>query len=158
MVPEAVDARRSFEDTCGMAGDRPKGYFTIRIAGFFFLLSALLELASIGSEVPLFGAMRGGSVGVAYHIVYIAVFGAMGLGLWWAESWGASAIFAGTAVYTADRLAWLLGDRTLGYDALLSLIEPELVRTVTTTATLTAVACWWGFAAYIHARREYFTG
>jgi hypothetical protein len=141
-----------------MASDRPKGYFTIRLAGFFFLLSAVLELFSINSQVPLFGAMRGGVAGVAYHIVYIAVFGAMGLGLWWAEAWGPSAIFAGTAFYTADKLVYLLGDPTLGYDALLSVLEPELVRTATITATLTAVACWWGFAAYIHARREYFAG
>ena len=141
-----------------MASDRPKGYFTIRLAGFFFLLSALLELASINSEVPLFGAMRGGSVGVAYHVVFVVVFGAMGLGLWWAETWGPSAIFAGTILYSADRLVYLLGDPALGYGESLGLLDPELVKMATTTATWTALACWWGFAVYIYTRRDYFRG
>ena len=152
----AIDAQRSFDDPVAMASERPKGYFTLRIAGFFFLLSAVLELASINSQAPLFGAMRGGSVGVAYHIVYIAMFATMGLGLWWAEAWGLSAILAGTALYSADRLLFLLSDPTLGYDALLSVLEPELVRTATTTATLIALACWWGFAGYVYTRRAYF--
>lgn len=154
--PETIDPQRSFEDPVAMASERPKGYLTLRIAGFFFILSALLELASINSEVPLFGAMRSGSVGVAYHIVYIAMFASMGLGLWWAEPWGLSAILAGTALYSADRLVFLLGDPTLGYGALLSVLEPELVRTATTTATLIALACWWSFAGYVYMRRAYF--
>ncbi|MFQ5351615.1 MAG: hypothetical protein ACE5EO_09470 [Candidatus Krumholzibacteriia bacterium] len=141
-----------------MASDRPKGYFTIRLAGFFFLLSAVIELASITSEAPLFGAMRGGLAAVAYHAVYIAAFGAMGLGLWRAETWGPSAIFAGTVLYSLDRAVYLLGDPTLGHGALLSVLEPELLRMAATTATLTAVACWWGFAGYIYARRGYFAG
>jgi len=140
-----------------MTGERPKGSFTLRIAGFFFLLSALLELASINSEAPLLGAMRGGPVGIAYHLAYFVVFAAMGLGLWWAERWGLSAVLAGTAFYTVDRVVFLLGDPTLGYGALVSVLEPELVRTATTTANLIALGCWWGFAAYVYARRAYFT-
>jgi hypothetical protein len=141
-----------------VANGRPKGYFTIRLAGFFFLLSALLELASVTSQAALLGAMRGGGVGVAYHVVYAAVFGAMGIGLWWAETWGPSAILAGTVLYSADKLVYLLGDPTLGYEALLSVLDPELVRTATITATLTAVGCWWGFVGYVYMRRDYFTG
>lgn len=141
-----------------MATDRPKGYVTIRFAGFFFLLSALLELASINSEVPVFGAMRGGLVGVGYHVVYVAAFAAMGLGLWRTETWGPSAIFAGTTLFSADRVAYLLGDPTLGYGELSTLLDPALVRPVSITVTLTTLACWWGFAGYIYMRRGSFTG
>ena len=42
------------------------------------------------------------------------------------------------------------------YGEFLTLLDPELVRTATITATLTALACWWGFAGYIHMRRDYF--
>jgi len=143
-----------------MAGEEGKrarkGHFTIRLAGFLFLLSAVLELASINSEAPLFGAMRGGSVGAAYHVVYFGIFAAMGLGLWRAEPWGPTAIFAGTAIYSADKLVYLLGDPTVGYGVLLDVLDAEMVRTAAATATLIALVCWWGFAGYVYARREYF--
>ena len=141
-----------------MATDRPKGHATIRFAGFFFLLSALLELVSISSAVPLFGAMRGGAVGVAYHVVYVAAFGVMGLGLWRTETWGPSAIFAGTTLFSMDRLAYLLGDPTLGYGEFSTLLDPALVRPASIAVTVISLACWWGFAGYIYMRRDSFAG
>jgi hypothetical protein len=140
-----------------MASDRPKGYFTIRLAGFFFLASAVLEVATTSSEVPLFGAIRGGLVAAIYHLLYAAIFGVMGAGLWRMDRWGPSAILAGTIFYSIDRLVFLLGDRTLGYEELLALVEPEMVQTTVLTATLTTILCWWGFAGYVFKRRDSFT-
>jgi hypothetical protein len=140
-----------------MASDRPKGYFTIRLAGFFFLASAVLAVATISSEVALLGAMRGGLVAAIYQIVYAAIFAVMGAGLWRLDRWAPSAILAGTIFYTVDQLVFLLGDRTLGYEELLAFVEPEMVQTAVLTATLTAVICWWGFVGYVFKRRDSFT-
>ncbi len=156
-IRERLTLRGIWTTRVAMEHDRPKGYMTIRLAGLFFLLSALLELASINSEAPLFGVMRGGSVAVAYHVVYIAVFGGMGFGLWRAKTWGPSAIFAGTVLYSVDKFVCLIKDPILGYGALLSLFEPELVRMATTIVTLAVLVSWWGFVAYVYVRRAYFT-
>ena len=140
-----------------MASDRPKGYFTIRLAGFFFLASAVLEVATTSSEVPLFGAIRGGLAAAIYPLLYAAIFAIMGAGLWRMDRWGPSVILAGTIFFSIDRLVFLLGDRTLGYEDLLAFVEPEMVQTAVLTATLTAVVCWWGFAGYVLKRRDSFT-
>ncbi|MBI1825140.1 MAG: hypothetical protein HY287_14360 [Planctomycetes bacterium] len=47
---------------------RRKGNFTIKTAGGFFLLSGVVSLASLTSAVPLFGAMRTGTVALCYNL------------------------------------------------------------------------------------------
>jgi len=49
-------------------GPRPQGYYTIRIAAVLFLLSAVVELVSVTTPVPWFGALRDGVPIVLYHL------------------------------------------------------------------------------------------
>ena len=41
-----------------------KGRFTIRTAGVLFVASAIFKLISVTTEIPLFGAVRGGAFAV----------------------------------------------------------------------------------------------
>jgi hypothetical protein len=88
-----------------------KGAFTIRAAAACFLASAFFEILSPTSRIPLFGALRGGAVAAGYHVIYFALFMAMGIGLWQARAWGYRMMFAGTIVYTLDKAIYLLDHR-----------------------------------------------
>jgi len=58
-----------------------KGKFTFQSTGVLFVLSALLELFSISSPVPLFGNVQGGIIAATYHLIYVALFfGGIGVG------------------------------------------------------------------------------
>ena len=139
-----------------MTNDRPKGYFTLRFAGLFFFLSAVLEVASATSEVPLFGAMRGGLPAILYHLVYALLFTVIGAGLWQLRAWCPTAVLAGTLFLSIDRLIFVLGDRTLGYKQLLGMVEAEMLDSVVLAATVATIVCWWGFAVYVLMRRDSF--
>lgn len=140
--------------------------FTIRSAGALFLLSAVFELASLGSAIPLFGAIRGGSAAAAYHLVYVVLFAFIGSGLWAAKPWAFSAVLWGALVYTLDKALLLMDRPSMEAYLLLQLGElgditqiidlPSLLQ-VMTVASLLSVACWWGFAAYLYIRRDYFS-
>ena len=63
-----------------MEPDRKKGHFTFRTTAVLLMVSAAFELLSITAEEPLFGEIRSGvSVGI-YHLVYAALFIALGIG------------------------------------------------------------------------------
>jgi len=143
-----------------------KGRFTIRTAGVFFWLSAVLEVLSIRIDVPILGALRGGLVGGAYHLAFAAIFATVGLGLWTGARWGARVVYMATAVYSLDRFRYAL-DRAgreaelLGqladHPEILEAFGVDLLLRVGALMALLFVACWWGFAAYIYVRRAYFT-
>lgn len=151
--------------------DRPAGApagtgrVTIRTAAVLFLLSALVELSSIATPTPWFGALRGGAT-VVYHLAFVALFLAMGVGLWTGARWGYWTVFAATAAYTADRVRCVLDrpGRAAEIGAQLRRLAPELADALdmnlllglSDVMMLTFVACWWGFAAYIYLRRGYF--
>ena len=152
-----------------LAGARrraPAAPFTIKFAGAAFLASALFELFSLGAPVAMFGAMRGGVVAALYHVVYIAMFAGLGVGLWWVRPWGYAMVLAGTCCYTIDNLRFAL-DRA-AVDAQISrlltgvgrdlrpYVDEAQVSQMMTIATLAFVACWWGFAVYVHVRRDDF--
>lgn len=151
-----------------MPSDLPgaKGRFTIRTAGVLFLLSALIELISIAAPVPWFGVLRGGAPIVLYHLVFVTLFLAMGFGLWTGARWGYWTVFASTAIYTADKIRYLFdrAGRAAEIIAQLQRLAPDVVELLDMNLllglsgimTLTFVACWWGFAAYIYVRRGYF--
>jgi hypothetical protein len=143
----------------------PKGRITFRIAAVFFLLSALLEIFSITSEVPLFGALRGGVSAAIYHLIYFLLFMALGIGLWRAKPWGYRLVFAGTLLYTLDKVLYLLYRDSMkawlriqlsGYEEMLQFIDIGLILQMVILLMLLFVACWWGFAVYTYWRREYF--
>ncbi len=142
-----------------------KGSFTIRTAGVFFVVSAIFELTSMTTEIPLFGAVRGGAVAVLYHFVYATFFLAMGVGLLMGKRWGYRVVLAGTLYYTLDKFLYLLDRKTMevhlmeqlqGYGEILELIDKDSILRMTVLTTVLFVVCWWGFALYIHLRRGYF--
>jgi len=144
---------------------RIKGKFTFQTAGILFVLSALFELFSINSSVPLLGNVRGGVVAATYHLIYVVLFFWLGFGLFRARSWAYKLVFVTTGLYTLDRLIYVL-DRTaleiylvtlLGkYGVTIGIPETGVILKVILLATVLILVCWWGFAGYTYLRREYF--
>lgn len=141
------------------------GHLTLRTAGALLILSAVFEVVSITAAVPLFGDVRGGFVAAVYHGLFVAVFLLMGVGLWRAESWGYRAVLAGTAVYVLDRVLYVMDDaaraaamveQTRGYGQIGGLLDLQSIDRMATSVTLVVLACWIGFALYVHLRRGYF--
>ena len=149
---------------------RPKGAFTIKTAGVFFILAGVFSLMSPTSEVPLFGAMRGGWMALCYNLGFAALFLGMGIGLLTGKAWGYWLILYGTVLYSVDKIlllldtsareAYLAGSSNLqGLGPLLGVDGSELTRTLDqmlTVLCLTSLGCWWGFALYIYLKRAYF--
>ena len=147
-----------------VAPSRKKG-FTIRTAGALFVASAVFELFSLTSEIPLFGAVRGGVVAVMYHLGYVVLFLALGIGLWTLRRWGYQLVFAGTLYYTLDKVLYLLGrqareahliEQLTKYGDVLDLVDKGFILQMMNLTTLLFLACWWGFALYIYTQREHF--
>ncbi|MBI5014802.1 MAG: hypothetical protein HZB55_04845 [Deltaproteobacteria bacterium] len=140
-----------------------KPSITIRTTGGLFLLSALLELVSVGSPVTLLGAERAGAAAAVYHLAYTALFAVIGAGLWGARRWGARAFYAGGLVYTVDKLLSLwdrdafevsLRSQLGGYADLLQAVPSDLLFRVAIVSNALFVLSWWGFALYLYRRRN----
>jgi hypothetical protein len=114
----------------------------------------------------LFGEVRGGPVMTAYHLIYVVAFLLVGIGLWRARPWGYWAVMATSALYTLDKVQFLLARESLRryVEQAISSLDPQLAQAVPQDALVllvtvlyaSFVACWWGFALYIHLRRAYF--
>ncbi len=109
--------------------------------------------------------MRGGAPIVLYHLLYVLVFLAMGLGLWTGSRWGYHAVFAGTAVYTLDKARYLLDregraaeilHQLQNYPEVVEVLDMNVLLRLSSLMTTMFVLGWLGFAAYIYARRAYF--
>lgn len=146
---------------------RRKGHFTFRTAAVLFALSALLELLGVAVPAPLFGEFRGGATAVIYHLTYAVLFLALAVGLWNAARWGYHAIFIGGALYTLDKLQFLMSGNITqefvnmmfrGQEQLLKTVGPDMVMLSLTLVVLGFVLGWWGFAYYAYLRRSYFKG
>lgn len=144
---------------------KKKGTFTFRTAAVFFILSAIFESVSLPVEVPLFGAVRGGLVAVAYHFIYAALFMAVGVSLWGAKHWGYPAVLVATIYYTFDKLQVLLSREMVAdylmqqleaHEATFQMTDKEFLLQTMTLLSILSIACWWGFAWYTHVRRDYF--
>jgi hypothetical protein len=147
---------------------KKKGRTTIRIAAICFLASAIFEILDVTAPVPLLGGIRSGLAAMGYHLIFAAIFFAIGFGLWSGKPWGYGVVMAGTALYSIDKAQMLLARQTFSDYILqqfttsttreiLGLVPKELVLQVMTLMYLVLVLCWWGFALYIHLRRSYFT-
>jgi len=147
---------------------KAKGRTTIRMAAVCFLASAVFELLDAAAPVPLLGAIRSGVAAMGYHLVFTAIFFAMGIGLWTGKLWGYGAVMTGTALYSIDKVQMLLARQTFAdyimqqfttptTRDIISLVPKEQVLQLMTIVYLVLVLCWWGFALYIHLRRSYFT-
>jgi len=142
-----------------------KGKFTFQTAGILFALSALIELFSINSRIPLFGNIQGGMVAAIYHLMYVVLYSALGFGLYKARSWAYRLVFIVTGVYTLDRLVYVLDRKALEiylvtlldkYGLTVGIPDIGFILQVILLATALIVICWWGFAGYTYLRREYF--
>ncbi len=149
----------------GAVDSARKGRFTIRSAGVLFVASAIFELFFVTTEIPLFGELRGGAIAVLYHLVYVTLFLALGVGLWTGRRWGYRLVFAGTFFYTLDRSLYLVDRETMEahlmqqlqqYGEILDLIEKSSFLEMMVLATVLSVGFWWSFALYIYVRRSYF--
>lgn len=145
---------------------RRKGGTTIRITGGLFCLSGVLSLTSITAAVPLLGAMRGGVVALGYNGLFGLLFLGMGVGLWMAQGWGYRLFLVGTAVYSLDRLLFLMSPGTReAYLAakgvtpeLGTLVDPAMLSQTIVLTGAVSLLCWWGFAGFVYLRRDYFGG
>lgn len=144
---------------------RAKGKFTFKTAGVLFVISALLEIFSINSRIPLFGNLRGGLVAATYHLIYAVLFFSLGFGLFKARPWAYRMVFVTTGLYTIDRLVYVLDQKALEiylttlldkYGLSTGTLQTGFVMKVILLATVLIVACWWGFAGYTYLRRKYF--
>jgi hypothetical protein len=157
-----------------MESDRKKGHFTFRTTAVLFVISALFELIVLTSETPLLGEMRGGMTAIIYHVIYLVLYAALGVGLWSAKKWGYTIVFVTTIIETLDGLQFLLDQKTFqayveSVEKQISLYEGELqsagidkallMQSILQSIELVCVVgllCWWGFALYTYWRRDYF--
>jgi hypothetical protein len=117
------------------------------------------------SAVALFGGVRAGAVAVFYHLVFAALYVLCGIGMWTAKTWGYGAFMATTAIYTIDKIQLMLFPQAF-YDYILQqltmtrdmvgMIPKEQLIQYFMIAYIVLLLCWWGFALYIHMRRQYF--
>jgi hypothetical protein len=144
---------------------RIKGKSTFRIAAVLFVVSALLELPGLTSGALLFGSLRGGFIGIAYHLVTAALYVVLGLGLWQGTAWGYRLVFVATLLYSLDKMQYLFyRDAMLAqmleplgtHRQLWQTVDPQLLLNVLSGLTVLFVLCWWGFAGYTYMRRAYF--
>ncbi len=141
----------------GLMGPR----FTMRFAAFFFFISALIEVVTIGSPVSLFGAERAGFMAVVYHLLYLGIYGGVGLGLWTAKYWGFQMLFSGTLIYTVDRLLFIMyGQATSSllseYGEMMGAGGQDVVAQASALTVVATLIAWWGFVAYVYFKRDYF--
>ena len=147
---------------------KKKGRTTIRTAAVCFLASAVFEVLDVAAPVPLLGAIRSGFAATVYHLIFTAIFFAMGIGLWSGKRWGYGMVMAGVALYSIDKAQMLLARQAFSdyimqqftipaTRDIISLVPKEQVLQLMTLVYLVLVLCWWGFALYIHLRRSYFT-
>ena len=142
-----------------------KGRFTLRSTGVLLLASAAFEVFSVGTPAPLFGALREGPFVVLYHLLFVAIYVVMGIGLWWAKPWGYRVVLGGCALSIVDKLLLAL-DRKARWAALSSqlgdlerlsqLVSVDLIDQLIVVVMLTLIGCWIGFAIYVRLRRDYF--
>jgi hypothetical protein len=144
---------------------KSKGRVTIRTAAVLFLVSAVFEIMDVASAVALFGGLRTGAAAVVYHFIFTALYAWSGIGMWTAKPWGYRAFMTTAALYTVDKIQMVLFPQAF-YDYILQqmtatreivgMIPREQLIHYFVAVYLVLLLCWWGFALYIHKRREYF--
>ncbi|MGQ9650380.1 MAG: hypothetical protein ACUVXJ_09745 [Phycisphaerae bacterium] len=153
-----------------VAVPRRKAAFTIKSAGTLFIISGVYTLVTATSEVPLFGAVRGGLVALAYNLGFAALFLGIGIGLIIGRPWGYGLVLSGTALYSVDKIFLLLdkpareallagSSRLQNLGPLLGIDESDLAGLFDWTLILVCLiglGCWWTFALYLCLRRDYF--
>lgn len=126
------------------------------------VVSGIFELINLSDAVPLFGAMRSGAPAIAYHLLYAALFFAMGVGMWGGWRWGLRVILGTVALYTLEKGIYLMDSQLLSAQAAdltrkyQGLVSKSTVMESIKLTTYFSLTCWWAFGAYVFFRREYF--
>ncbi|MBU0996373.1 MAG: hypothetical protein KJ737_28060 [Proteobacteria bacterium] len=148
-----------------MTENTPKGKFTFKTAAFFFFISMAFELYNILNETTILGMSVAHIPAIISHLIYIGIFGSMGVGLWYAKNWGPKAVYGGTAFYSLDMLLYVLNrdgiedgliKNLATYGVELQGSDIDQLMLMITMVVLAVIACWWGFALFTHIRRGYF--
>lgn len=148
--------------------DRPKDEgpgFTIRFAAVCFFISAFLSLFGlISPEVIAYGTKITGLGAIAYNLMFIVLFAAVGATMWnWSRlAWRMCLIFS--VPYCAEKLDILFNQATVDLifkeevsrDSMRALKDlgggPEMLEMIAMTIRLTAgmfVVGWLGFVAWL---------
>ena len=140
--------------------------FTLQSSGVLFALSGVLELLRPTAAVPLFGALRGGPAAVAYHLVFAAVFLAIGVGLWRGTRWSIRAVLVGAGLYTVDKLLYVFDHaareaqvaKDLGaYPEIGDYIDLAMLDDGLQLIAGVVLLGFWGFALYVLRCRDRLT-
>ncbi len=144
------------------------GRFVMVTSGVFMFVTAVFELISITNSVPLFAGVQEGAVAAIYHLVFVAVFVAMGYPMIWPKPWGLRVVLGGTALYALDRIVYVLdrpareADLMKGMqgheDAVFRAIPRDTLLMIGPAGALVGVLSFAGLAAYAWRRRAYFEG
>ncbi len=147
---------------------RPEGPgFFFRSSGALFVVSGALELLSPTAPVPLLGALRGGPVAVAFHLLFAAAFLAIGVGLWRGAGWTVRGVLAGAVLYSADKILYLFDARARQAEVTRDLAaHPEVTQLVDLSVVddglrLVAAATllgFWLFVLLVVRRRDRLQG
>ncbi|MCE5230772.1 zinc ribbon domain-containing protein [bacterium] len=138
--------------------------FTIRTAGFLFMLSAVVEALNLTSPVVLTGDPITGAAAIGYHLFYIGLFFAFGYALWSAPPWGFYMALAGTIIYTAEKIICVLNPEGR-YNEIVNqldaygakdLIDARQLVSILNIVNIVLACCWWGFVIYLYFVRDYF--
>ncbi len=149
----------------GGGGTRP-GHTTFVLAAVSLAAAAGMELYHLAEPVPLAGALRGGAVAIAWHLVYATAWAAMAVAFARRPTWGLRAIMGGTLLYAVDALLFVFDDAArhamiasaVGGAEMLDLIDPDLADQGAIATRLAMLACWVVLAGYAWVHRASFTG
>lgn len=144
---------------------KPRGSFTLQSSGILLILSGIWGLGTVTSSVPLFGEVRSGAVAVVYNAIMAAAFLAMGVGLAGMKRWAMQATWAASAVYTVDKLLFLVDSRAreasmVEATQMLKAFAPGSEGLVTQVSIAIAVGVlvgWWAFVAFVWLKRGLLT-
>lgn len=145
----------------GSDSSASKKNFTLRMAGVFFIISAVFEGMSMQSQVALFGSLQTGTSAVLYHLAFVVVYLGMGIGLLAAKPWGYQVIWGSTLFYTIERVLHLLTNKEIAsslseYGTLLGPDSQTMMSWVTQLSAIVSIAAWWGFLLYVYFKRDHF--
>lgn len=152
------------------------GDLTFKITAVLIGLSGLFELTSMSAQTPFFGILLAVPEVMFYHFIYVALFIAVGIGVWLARPWGYILLQITCGIYVVDRLQVAVFPETIRKYVLSQLQEvttrlaefqvdlsmlqdPMLINQfvwIIQIMSLTIAACWLGFAIWAYWRRAYF--
>ena len=128
-------------------------------------MSLAFEIVNIGHETVILGITLSGTAAVLGHLAYALLYGWIAFGLWFGTLWGAFAVYIGTAIYSMDKLTYILNRQSIEttmvndlayYRLALQPSEIETLVSLTILTVLIMVVSWWGFAIYTYVQRAYF--